>query len=211
MRELNRFAESGAQASEQLTLPFELRQKSRLRCTLDSGEEVALILPRGRVLRDGDVLAGEGELRVRVRAAAERVSTVTAAGGTGDAVALARAAYHLGNRHVPVQVGAGFLRYQRDHVLDEMVRGLGLVVSEESAPFEPEAGAYGEHEYAHGGGHGHAHGHSPGQAHKNVVLPRGALQTKPRGGYTHDDENDGNGNGEGNGNGQRKGNGGGNA
>ena len=210
MRELNRFADGGAQASEQLTLPFELRQKSRLRCTLDSGEEVALILPRGRVLRDGDVLAGEGELRVRVRAAPERVSTVTGA----DAVALARAAYHLGNRHVPVQVGAGFLRYQLDHVLDEMVRGLGLVVTEESAPFEPEAGAYGEHEYAHGGGHAHTHGHSSGQAHKNVVLPRGTLQNKARGGYTHDDDDDSGTGSRGrgsNGNGNGNGNGGGNA
>jgi urease accessory protein len=166
VRELIQFADVGAVASAQLTLPFELRQKSRLRAKLDGGEEVALILPRGRVLRDGDALQASDGWVVRVRAAAERVSTITAR----DAVALARAAYHLGNRHVPVQVGAGFLRYQRDHVLDEMVSGLGLTVTEEDAPFEPEAGAYGEHEYAHGG---HAHSHS------NVLLRRGGLQTRP--------------------------------
>lgn len=191
MRELNRFAASGAQASEQLTLPFELRQKSRLRARLDSGEEVALILPRGRVLRDGDVLTGESGLVVRVRAATERVSKVTGV----DPIALARAAYHLGNRHVAVQVGTGFLRYLRDHVLDEMVRGLGLTVSEEDAPFEPEAGAYGEHEYAHGGGHAHSHAHD----HRRILLPRGTIASKPRGGYTHDDDDGGNGNGSGSG------------
>jgi len=153
MRELTQFAGEGAEASDTLTLPFELRQKSRLRARLDDGEEVALLLPRGRVLRGGDVLRATDGRAVLVRAAAERVSTATAS----DAVALARAAYHLGNRHMPLQVGAGFLRYQADHVLDDMVRGLGLVVTSEDAPFEPEAGAYGEHEYAHGG-HGHGHG-----------------------------------------------------
>ena len=74
---------------------------------------------------------------------------------TGDPNLLARAAYHLGNRHVPVQVGPGFLRFGRDHVLGEMARGLGLSVAELEAPFEPESGAYGGH-----GGHAHPHGHS---------------------------------------------------
>ena len=188
MRELNRFADSDAKASEQLTLPFELRQKSRLRARLDSGEEVGLILPRGRVLRDGDTLASaDGELVVRVCAATERVSNVTGS----DAVALARGAYHLGNRHVPVQVGTGFLRYQRDHVLDDMVRGLGLTVTEEEAPFEPEAGAYGEHQYAHGGGHGHSHSHD----HRRILLRRSTPPRAP-GGYAHDDDDDNGGGGD---------------
>jgi urease accessory protein len=166
MRELTEFAAAGSEASDTLTLPFELRQKSRLLARLDHGEEVALLLPRGRVLRDGDLLLASDGRAVRVRAAAEQVSTATAA----DAVGLARAAYHLGNRHMPLQVGAGFLRYQQDHVLDEMVRGLGLVVTAELAPFEPEAGAYGEHAYAHGGhGHGDAHGHGHGRDHRNVL------------------------------------------
>jgi urease accessory protein len=164
MRELTRFASEGVEASDTLTLPFELRQKSRLRARLDSGEEVALLLPRGRVLRGGDLLLASDGGAVRVRAAAEYVSTATA----GEPVALARAAYHLGNRHMPLQVGDGFLRYQADHVLDEMVRGLGLTVKSEQAPFEPEAGAYGEHDYAHGGGHSHSHSH--GHEHRNVLI-----------------------------------------
>jgi urease accessory protein len=186
MRELTAFAEEGVVASDQLTLPFELRQKSRLRARLDGGAEVALILPRGRVLRDGDVLRANDGFAVRVCASPEKVSTVSGVTGS-DAVALARCAYHLGNRHVPVQIGAGFLRYQRDHVLDDMVRGLGLVVTEEEAPFEPEAGAYGEHEYAHGGGPGHAHGHAPLRA-QGLIMRGGTLRPRPpHRGYDHGD------------------------
>lgn len=134
-------------AQATLTLPFELRQKSRLRTRLDSGEEVGLFLPRGTVLRDGDRLRTTGGLVVEVRAAPEAVSIARA----DDPWLLARAAYHLGNRHIALQVGAGWLRYLRDHVLDRMVQEMGLRVSEEQAPFEPEAGAYG------GDHHGHPH------------------------------------------------------
>ncbi len=131
-----------------LTLPFDLRCKSRLRTRLDSGEEVGLFLPRGTVLRHGDRLRATGGLVVEVRAAPETVSTARA-----DApLLLARAAYHLGNRHVALQLGPGWLRYPHDHVLDGMVRELGLTVTSEQAPFEPEAGAY-------GGGHHHGHDH----------------------------------------------------
>lgn len=133
-----------AQARASLTLPFELRCKSRLRARLDGGEEVGLFLPRGTVLRDGDLLRAGNGLVVRVQAAAEALSQAA----TGDPLRLARACYHLGNRHVPVQIGSGWLRYGRDHVLDGLVRELGLTVTEEWAPFEPEAGAY-----------GHTHGH----------------------------------------------------
>jgi urease accessory protein len=140
-------------ASERLVLPFELRQKSRLRARLESGAEVGLFLERGIVLRGGDLLVAEEGTVIEVAAAPETVSTVR----EPDATRLARAAYHLGNRHVPVEIGAGWLRYGHDHVLDDMVRGLGLSVVVEEAPFEPEAGAYG---HSHGHGHGHAHGHS---------------------------------------------------
>lgn len=133
-------------ADVQLSLPFELRSKSRLRTALATGEEVGLVLERGSVLRGGDLLLAVDGRVVEIVAASELVSTVHAA----DPSALARAAYHLGNRHVALQVGAGWLRYLCDHVLDEMVRGLGLEVSTENAPFEPEAGAY-------GGGHAHSH------------------------------------------------------
>jgi len=96
-----------------------------------------------------------------VRAAAEDVSDVTSA----DAVLLARAAYHLGNRHVPLQIERGALRYQHDHVLDAMIVTLGLQVTPRTAAFEPEGGAYaGGHSHSHGhedegGGHSHSHGH----------------------------------------------------
>ena len=140
-------ADLPAQAT--LTLPFELRQKSRLRTRLDSGEEVGLFLPRGTVLRHGDRLRATDGRVVEVRAAPETVSTARAA----DSLLLARAAYHLGNRHVALQIGSGWLRYLHDHVLDGMARELGLTVLCEQAPFEPEAGAYG------GGGHHHGHDH----------------------------------------------------
>lgn len=130
-----------------LTLPFELRQKSRLRARLDSGEEVGLFLPRGTVLRHGDRLRATSGLVIEVHAAPETVSTARA----DDPLLLARAAYHLGNRHVALQLGSGWLRYPHDHVLDGMVRELGLDVICERLPFEPEAGVYG------GGHHGHAH------------------------------------------------------
>jgi len=133
-----------ARVRGQLRLPFDLRQKSRLRTQLVSGEEVALILPRGDVLRGGDRLMTADGRVIEVVAAIEKVLHVECA----DATELARAAYHLGNRHVPVQVGAGFLRLAEDHVLEEMLRGLGASVSHFEAPFEPEAGAY-------GGGHRH--------------------------------------------------------
>ncbi len=148
---IEQHAPADAAAAERLPLPFELRCKSRLRARLASGEEVGLFLARGTVLRAGDRLLGNDGRVVEVVAVPEAVMEARA----GDAPLLARAAYHLGNRHVPVQVGAGFLRFGRDHVLGEMVRGLGLAVSEIEAPFEPESGAYGGH-----GGHAHPHGHS---------------------------------------------------
>jgi urease accessory protein len=131
-----------------LTLPYELRQKSRLRANLDNGEEIGLVLPRGTVLRGGDYLKSESGEVILVKAAEEVVSTVR----EKDPMLFARACYHLGNRHVPLQIGEGWLRYLHDHVLDDMVQGLGLQVSCERAPFEPEAGAY-------GGGHHHHDDH----------------------------------------------------
>jgi len=140
----------------QLVLPYQLRTKSRLRTALPSGEEVGLILERGTVLRDGDCLLAEDGRVVQIVAAPETVSTVR----SNDALALMRASYHLGNRHVALQIGAGWVRYQRDHVLDEMVRGLGLEVTVEEAPFEPEAGAYGGHSHSILAPHGHHAHHS---------------------------------------------------
>ena len=129
----------GGFADATLTLSFERRARSRQRVTLDDGSEALLVLSRGTVLRGGDVLADADGDTVRVCAAAESVSTAA----SGDPATLLRGAYHLGNRHVAVQVGPGWLRYLHDHVLDDMLRGLGLEVGVATLPFEPEAGAYG--------------------------------------------------------------------
>jgi urease accessory protein len=141
-----------------LLLPFETRQRSRFRAVLSDGTQVAVILERGQILRGGEHLCGEDGAPVRVEAAAEPVSEAHCA----DPLLLARASYHLGNRHVPLQLGPGWLRYLHDHVLDDMVRGLGLNVTFGNAPFEPEAGAYAASPhpaYTHAHDHGHQHGH----------------------------------------------------
>ena len=133
-----RLAHDDDRVDAELCLPFELRARSRLRARLSSGAEVAIVLPRGTVLRDGARLSGAG-LTVRVRAADEDVVEVRAE----DAQALVRAAYHLGNRHVPVQVGTDHLRFGYDAVLVDMLVRMGLRTRRTWAPFEPEAGAYG--------------------------------------------------------------------
>ena len=123
-----------------LTLGYSDRRKTRLRAKLDDGREAALLLPRGSILRDGDCLFDPAaNVAVVIKAAAETLSMARA----GSHHMLCRAAYHLGNRHVPVQLGTDWLAYEHDHVLDEMVRSLGLEVSVETRPFEPEAGGYG--------------------------------------------------------------------
>jgi urease accessory protein len=138
-----------------LTLPLEQRVKARLRVMLDDGREAGLFLDRGPIMRDGDLLQGDDGSVVQVKAAEEPVSVVK----TDDAHLLARACYHLGNRHTPLQILNGELRYQHDHVLDDMVSKLGIPVSFARLPFEPEPGAYGEHGSEHTHGHSHSHGH----------------------------------------------------
>jgi urease accessory protein len=122
----------------ELVLAYDQREKCRQRARLVSGEEIALFTARGTVLRDGDLLTGEIGFVARVRAADEPVYTVRAA----DASGLLRCAFHLGNRHCQVQVGDRFLRIRPDSVLRDMLAGLGATVMEETAPFEPESGAY---------------------------------------------------------------------
>ena len=121
-----------------LTLGYDQRSKSRLRATLDQGGEAGVFLPRGSVLNDGDYLGDENGQAVRIIAAAEAVSEASCP----DALHFARACYHLGNRHVALQILPGRLRYRGDKVLDEMLRELGLEVVARRLPFEPESGAY---------------------------------------------------------------------
>ena len=142
---IERKAAPTAQASAHLVLSFEARCKSRLRTRLLTGEEVGLFMERGTVLRGGDKLAANDGTIIEVVAAPEMLMEATA----DDPLLLAKAAYHLGNRHVAVQLLPGKLRFGADHVLGEMVRGLGLPVAEIEAPFEPESGAYGAHPHGH--------------------------------------------------------------
>ena len=130
------------------TLPFEERQKSRLRIQLDDGRDAGIILERGACLRHGDLLQSADGTVLRIIAAPEPVACVYC----DDPVLLARACYHLGNRHVPLQIDGTCLRLQRDHVLEHMLAHLGLHAEHETAAFEPENGAYGQH-------HDHHHEH----------------------------------------------------
>jgi urease accessory protein len=140
-----------AAPSDSLTLDFDGRRKSRQRIVLDGGATAELLLPRGTVLRQGDRLRGDDGSIIAVHAAAETLSVAA----TDDHLLLARVAYHLGNRHLPVEITATGLQYQHDHVLDTMVQRLGLAVRVQEGPFQPEGGAY-------GGGHGHDHDHDHG-------------------------------------------------
>ena len=158
-----------------LVLPFETRQKARHRARLSTGVEIGIQLPRGTVLRGGDRLRGADGTVVEVVAAPERVSTVR----SRELQELARVAYHLGNRHVALEVGDGWVRYLTDHVLDAMVVQLGLPVAHEVEPFEPEAGAYGGHSHSHAQTHSHAHSHGHAHAHSHATdLPSAAASVR---------------------------------
>jgi urease accessory protein len=165
-----------------VTLAYDMRCRSRFAATLDTGEEVGVVLPRGTVLRDGDMLVADDGGLVRVVAAAENVLLVRAR----DPLTLTRAAYHLGNRHTPVEIGDDALKLEADPVLEDMLERLGASVERAMLPFQPEAGAYGGghrhghddtfaddyalaqkvfdehhgHDHPHEHGHGHPHGHA---------------------------------------------------
>lgn len=158
-----------------LTLAYEARCKSRLAAALDTGEEVALVMPRGTVLADGDVLVADDGALVRVVAQAEAVLVVRAA----DATTLTRAAYHLGNRHTPVEIGAAYLKLEADSVLEAMLMRLGVQVERATLPFHPEAGAYGG---------GHRHGHDATFAEDYALAQQVFAQ---RHGHAHDDDDHG--------------------
>jgi urease accessory protein len=135
-----------------VTLTFDARCKSRLLVELDNGERAGLLIERGRVLRGGDRVRLADGREVEIVASDE--SLIEAA--SSDPVLIAKAAYHLGNRHVALQVMKDRLRCLADHVLADLLKGLGLEVRSISAPFEPESGAYGAH-----------HAHSP-----EILAPR---------------------------------------
>lgn len=153
MIELIKLEANASTSNGKLTLPIEQRVRSRLRAKLDDGRDAGLFLPRGTLLRGGDFLSSIDGTIIEVVSAEETVSTIYCK----DTTLLARAAYHLGNRHIPLQVEEGWLRYQHDHVLDDMLVQMGLEIKVEQAAFEPEAGAY--QQAANGHHHSHEHVH----------------------------------------------------
>ena len=142
-------------------LDWDLRQKSRLDATDSTGRTLAIVLARGSVLRGGDVLVAEDGSLVRVIAAPQQVLHVTACPEHGGPIDLPRAAYHLGNRHVALEVKADHLQLEPDPVLADMLRAMHLIVREVQAPFEPEGGAYASAQ-AHGHDHHDHHHHDHG-------------------------------------------------
>lgn len=159
---LTQRVDSPGKLTASLTLPIDVRVKSRIKVTLNDGREAGLLLPRGLLLRGGDVLSNEdGSEFVQIIAADEGVSVVHC----DDPFTLAKACYHLGNRHVPLQIMPGELRYHHDHVLDDMLRQFGLQVSFAHLPFEPEAGAYASESHGHAHGHHHDSGHDHHHGH----------------------------------------------
>jgi urease accessory protein len=149
-------------------LDWDVRQKSRFDAIDSQGRRIGVFLPRGTAVRGGDVLVAEDGSLIKVIAAPQAVLVITHCTQHGTPFDLTRAAYHLGNRHVPIELRPDHLKIEPDHVLAAMLRSMHLIVREAEEAFEPEGGAYG----AHGGGHGHdhGHGHSHGAAPVGPVL-----------------------------------------
>ena len=147
-----------------LELDWDVRQKSRFDATDSQGRALGVVLPRGQVARGGDVLVAEDGSLIRVVAAHQPVLVVRHCSEHGAPLDLLRAAYHLGNRHVQLELNADHLKLETDHVLADMLRQMHLIVTQDALPFEPESGAYAAqasqaHEHSHDHPHAHAHGH----------------------------------------------------
>ena len=171
-----------------IELDWDVRQKSRFAATDSAGRELGIFLPRGTLVRGGDVLVAEDGSLVRVVAAPQPVLVITPCATHGTAFDLTRAAYHLGNRHVPIELQPDHLKIEPDHVLADMLRAMHLTVTEQNLPFEPEGGAYaaghggGHHHGGHGHDHAHAHSHDHGRldhSHEHAHGPAEAPATMP--------------------------------
>ena len=148
-------------------LDWDVRQKSRFDTTDSAGRSLGVFLPRGTLVRGGDVLLAEDGSLIRVIAAAQEVLRITACAEHGSAFDLTRAAYHLGNRHVPIELKPDHLKIEPDHVLADMLRAMHMTVVTVHEAFEPEGGAYGSHG-SHGAHGGHSHGHSADHDHPHA-------------------------------------------
>ena len=154
-----------------ITLDWDVRQKSRFEAADSSGRLVGVFLQRGHVVRGGDVLVLEDGSLVRILAAPQPVLHISHCPTHGSPFDLVRAAYHLGNRHVPIELKPDHLKIEPDHVLADLLRAMHLIVCADTLAFEPEAGAYAAQGHAHGHddptptAHGHEHGHEHGHDH----------------------------------------------
>ena len=182
-----------------LELDWDVRQKSRFEATDSLGRQLGVFLPRGTLVRGGDVLVAEDGSMVRVLAAPQPVLRITHCTVHGTPFDLTRAAYHLGNRHVPIELKPDHLKIEPDHVLADMLRAMHLTVAEGEEAFEPEGGAYSASGHGHkqaqmpktaaapqaahvhgpNCNHGHDHGHSP-----KAIQPV-AIQVHPRKPHSH--------------------------
>ena len=169
MQTLNKLMPQGAglapvliKRAATVELDWDVRQKSRFDATDSTGRALGVFLPRGTLVRGGDVLVAEDGSLVRVIAAPQPVLRITACSAHGTSFDLMRAAYHLGNRHVPIELKLDHLKIEPDHVLADMLRAMHLTVLEATEAFEPEGGAY-----AHSA---HGHEHAPAPA-KRIAIP----------------------------------------
>jgi urease accessory protein len=165
-----------------VSLDWDTRQKSRFDAEDSEGRRIAVFLPRGGAVRGGDVLVAEDGSLIRVDATPQPVLVIRTCPEHGTPRDLLRAAYHLGNRHVPIDIAPDRLQIEPDPVLARMLRGMHLIVTEEAAAFEPDAGAYAagsghdhdHHDHGHEHGHGHAHGEEHDHGHDHPHGEHGA-------------------------------------
>ncbi|TAG24373.1 MAG: urease accessory protein UreE [Burkholderiales bacterium] len=161
-------------------LDWDVRQKSRFDCTDSGGRQLGVFLQRGVVVRGGDVLVAEDGSLVRVIASGQPVLRITHCTAHGSPFDLTRAAYHLGNRHVPIELKPDHLKIEPDHVLAEMLRAMHLIVNEVTQSFEPENGAYSSHGgHSHSHDHDHSHAPAPTANAKLSAIPIAAAPAKP--------------------------------
>ncbi|RYF35245.1 MAG: urease accessory protein UreE [Comamonadaceae bacterium] len=163
-----------------VALDWDVRQKSRFDATDSEGRQIGVFLPRGTAVRGGDVLVAEDGSLIKVLSSPQPVLVITHCSQHGTPFDLTRAAYHLGNRHVPIELKPDHLKIEPDHVLAAMLRSMHLIVREAEEAFEPEGGAYG----AYASGH-HGHSHAGASAPVGPVLHPDAYAAP-----THDHDHD---------------------
>jgi urease accessory protein len=150
-----------------VSLDWDVRQKSRFQVEDSSGRVLSVFLQRGHVVRGGDVLVADDGSWIRIEAAPQALLRITTCPQHGTPFDLIRAAYHLGNRHVPIELKPDHLQIEPDAVLADMLRSMHLIVNKVDEAFEPEGGAYGAHHGGSGHSHddGHDHAHAPASQH----------------------------------------------